>query len=34
MDEGARMPGQGKRGADPVELEEAVWAQARGLAGG
>lgn len=33
MDEGARMPGQGKRGADPVDLEEAVWAQVQGLAG-
>lgn len=33
LDPGARMPGQGRRGADPVELEEAVWAQARGLAG-
>ncbi|WP_306155363.1 Ldh family oxidoreductase [Roseovarius sp. MMSF_3281] len=33
MDEGARMPGQGKRPMDPVELEEAVWAQTRALAG-
>lgn len=33
MDEGARMPGQGKRGSDPVELEEAVWVQVLGLAG-
>ena len=33
LDEGARMPGQGKREADPVTLEDAVWAQARGLAG-
>ena len=32
-DEGARMPGQGKRENDPVELEEAVWAQTRALAG-
>ena len=33
MDEGARMPGQGKAGMDPVPLEEAVWAQTRALAG-
>lgn len=33
LDEGARMPGQGRVEADPVMLEEAVWAQARGLAG-
>jgi len=33
LDEGARMPGQGKRETDPVTLEEAVWAQVRGLAG-
>ena len=33
MDEGARMPGQGKAGLDPVPLEEAVWAQTRALAG-
>ena len=33
MDEGARMPGQGKTGADPVALEDAVWAQTRDLAG-
>jgi len=33
MDEGARMPGQGKAAMDPVELEEAVWAQTRALAG-
>ena len=32
-DEGARMPGQGKREADPVELEDAVWAQTLELAG-
>ncbi len=32
-DEGARMPGQGKREQDPVELEDAVWAQAQALAG-
>ena len=33
MDEGARMPGQGKKENDPVDLEDAVWAQTRGLAG-
>lgn len=33
LDEGARMPGQGKTGMDPVALEDPVWAQARGLAG-
>lgn len=33
MDEGARMPGQGKRGSDQVELELAIWAQVLGLAG-
>ena len=33
-DEGARMPGQGKQEQDPVDLEEAVWAQARSLGGG
>ena len=33
LDEGARMPGQGKRGNDPVELEDAVWAQLQDLAG-
>jgi len=33
LDEGARMPGQGKRETDPVTLEDAVWAQVRGLAG-
>lgn len=32
-DSGARMPGQGKRPADPVALDESVWAQVRGLAG-
>ncbi len=31
-DEGARMPGQNKRAQDPVELEQAVWDQARALA--
>ena len=33
LDEGARMPGQGKNEADPVTLEDAVWAQTRELAG-
>lgn len=33
QDEGARMPGQGKVPADPVALEDAVWAQVKGLAG-
>ena len=33
MDEGARMPGQGKAEADPVLLEDAVWTQTRALAG-
>jgi len=33
LDEGARMPGQGKQPQDPVTLEEAVWAQTRELAG-
>ena len=33
LDAGARLPGQGRVPADPVEVEEAVWAQARGLAG-
>ncbi len=32
-DLGARMPGQGKVPEDPVDLEEAVWAQACALAG-
>ena len=32
-DLGARMPGQGKTGADPVDLDESVWVQARTLAG-
>ncbi len=32
-DAGARMPGQGKQPSDPVDLEAAVWAQARALAG-
>ena len=33
LDEGARMPGQGKQDQDPVMLEDAVWAQTRALAG-
>ncbi len=33
LDEGARMPGQGKRDQDPVALEDTVWEQTRGLAG-
>lgn len=33
LDERARMPGQGKVDADPVTLEEAVWTQAKSLAG-
>ncbi|MEP4198886.1 MAG: Ldh family oxidoreductase [Aliishimia sp.] len=33
QDDGARMPGQGKRIQDPVDLEDAVWAQACSLAG-
>jgi len=33
QDDGARMPGQGKQPADPVDLEDAVWAQALTLAG-
>ena len=33
LDEGARMPGQGKREQDPVELDQAVWQQTLALAG-
>lgn len=33
LDEGARMPGQGKQDQDPVALEDAVWEQTRALAG-
>ncbi|MFK7941040.1 MAG: Ldh family oxidoreductase [Roseovarius sp.] len=33
-DEGARMPGQSKQENDPVDLEDAVWAQLQELAGG
>src|SRR6056297_1854258 len=32
LDEGARMPGQGKGEQDPVQLEEPVWAQLQQLA--
>ncbi len=32
-DEGARMPGQGKQAHDPVDLEDAVWAQVLALSG-
>ena len=32
-DEKARMPGQGKRDQDPVELDQAVWGQTLALAG-
>ena len=34
MDEGARMPGQGKTPSDPVELEDTVWAHTLELARG
>ena len=33
LDEGARMPGQGKKEQDPVTLEDAVWNRTRELAG-
>jgi (2R)-3-sulfolactate dehydrogenase (NADP+) len=33
LDEGARMPGQGKREQDPVDLDQAVWDQTLALAG-
>jgi len=33
-DEGARMPGQGRVGADPVDVPDAVWAQALELSAG
>ncbi len=33
LDEGARIPGQGKQENDPVSLEDAVWKQTRRLAG-
>jgi (2R)-3-sulfolactate dehydrogenase (NADP+) len=32
-DEGARMPGQGKKPMDPVEVADAVWDQIKGFAG-
>lgn len=31
-DEGARMPGQGKKPADPVAVEDAVWSRIQALA--
>ena len=34
MDEGARMPGQGRIGADPVDVPDAVWTQALELGAG
>lgn len=33
QDPGARLPGQGKRAADPVDLDDAIWAQVLDLAG-
>jgi (2R)-3-sulfolactate dehydrogenase (NADP+) len=33
QDEGARLPGQGKRPADPVEVPDGVWQQVLDLAG-
>ncbi|SLN29179.1 (2R)-3-sulfolactate dehydrogenase (NADP(+)) [Roseovarius gaetbuli] len=33
LDEGARMPGQGKRETDPVDVPDALWAQVAELAG-
>ncbi len=33
-DEGARMPGQGKTGMDPVEIEDSVWEMITGFAAG
>lgn len=33
LDKGARMPGQGKREQDPVELENTVWELILTLAG-
>lgn len=32
-EEGVRMPGQGKAARDPVDVPDAVWAQAMGFAG-
>lgn len=34
QDDGARMPGQGKVKADPVEVEDSVWASIEALAAG
>jgi (2R)-3-sulfolactate dehydrogenase (NADP+) len=33
LDKGARMPGQGRREQDPVELENTVWELTLTLAG-
>jgi (2R)-3-sulfolactate dehydrogenase (NADP+) len=33
LDEGARMPGQGKAAKDPVDVPDAVWNLVTGLAG-
>ncbi len=33
LDEAARIPGQGKRGTDPVEIEDKTWSQVLELAG-
>lgn len=33
LDEGARMPGQGKQEQDPVDLDDAVWELVRELSG-
>ena len=33
QDEGARIPGAGRQGADPVEVDDAAWQQAQALAG-
>jgi len=33
LDEGARMPGQGKREADPVEVPDTLWSQVAELVG-
>ena len=33
LDKGTRMPGQGKREQDPVELDHAIWEQTLSLAG-
>lgn len=34
QDEGARMPGAGRQAADPVDVDDAAWVLAQGLAGG